>query len=72
MGDNANTIRVEGERITHAEDQQAVDRAKHDVKLDVNEKDGVAQLYVNGPFRTTIIRVTTTASTFTGTIMNMK
>ena len=45
------TIRVEGERITHAEDQQGVDHAKRDVTLDVNEKDGVAQLYVNGPFR---------------------
>ena len=28
-----------------------VDRAKREVKLDVNEKDGIAQLYVNGPFR---------------------
>ncbi len=51
IGDGGNTIRVEGERITHAEDQQALDRAKRDVKLDVNEKDGTAQLYVNGPFR---------------------
>jgi hypothetical protein len=51
IGDNGNTIRVEGERILRAEDQQALDRAKHDVKLDVNEKDGTAQLYVNGPFR---------------------
>jgi hypothetical protein len=51
VGDNANTIRVEGERIVHAEDQQALDRAKRDVTLDVNEKDGTAQLYVNGPFR---------------------
>jgi len=50
-GDGGNTIRVEGERITHAIDQQAVDRAKRDVRLDVNEKDGIAQLYVNGPFR---------------------
>jgi hypothetical protein len=51
IGDNGNTIRVEGERILRAEDQQALDRAKREVKLDVNEKDGVAQLYVNGPFR---------------------
>jgi DUF4097 and DUF4098 domain-containing protein YvlB len=51
VGDNGNTIRVEGERIARAEDQQALDRAKRDVKLDVNEKDGIAQLYVNGPFR---------------------
>ncbi len=51
VGDNGNTIRVDGERIVRAEDQQALDRAKRDVKLDVNEKDGTAQLYVNGPFR---------------------
>lgn len=50
-GDGGNKIRVDGERITHAEDQQALDRAKRDVKLDVNEKDGTAQFYVNGPFR---------------------
>src|SRR5580692_11315076 len=51
VGDNGNTIRVEGERIARGEDQQALDRAKSEVKLDVNEKDGTAQLYVNGPFR---------------------
>jgi hypothetical protein len=51
VGDNGNTIRVDGERIVRGEDQQALDRAKRDVKLDVNEKDGTAQLYVNGPFR---------------------
>lgn len=50
-GDGGNTIRVEGERITRARDKQAVDRAKKEVTLDVNEKDGIAQLYVNGPFR---------------------
>src|SRR6516162_47899 len=50
-GDNGNTIRVDGERIVHAEDQDAINRAKNEVKLDVNEKDGTAQLYVNGPFR---------------------
>jgi hypothetical protein len=51
IGDNGNTIRVDGERITRAADQQALDRARRDVTLDINEKDGVAQLYVNGPFR---------------------
>jgi DUF4097 and DUF4098 domain-containing protein YvlB len=51
VGDTGSTIRVEGERIVRGEDQQALDRAKRDVKLDVNEKDGIAQLYVNGPFR---------------------
>ena len=51
IGDSGKTIRVEGERILRAEDQQALNRAKSEVKLDVNEKDGVAQLYVNGPFR---------------------
>src|SRR5271165_5926015 len=50
-GDGGNTIRVEGERIVHAVDQQAIDRAGLDVKLDVNEKDGIAQFYVNGPLR---------------------
>jgi DUF4097 and DUF4098 domain-containing protein YvlB len=50
-GDSGNTIRVEGERVVRGEDQQALDRAKSEVKLDVNEKDGAAQLYVNGPFR---------------------
>ena len=55
IGDNGNTIRVEGEKIIRAEDQQALDRAKREVKLDVNEKDGIAQLYVNGPFATTTI-----------------
>ena len=51
VGDNGNTIRVDGERVARGEDQQALDRAKREVKIDVNEKDGVAQLYVNGPFR---------------------
>jgi DUF4097 and DUF4098 domain-containing protein YvlB len=51
IGDAGSTIRVEGERILRAEDQQALDRARREVKLDVNEKDGTAQLYVNGPFR---------------------
>jgi DUF4097 and DUF4098 domain-containing protein YvlB len=51
IGDNGNSIRAEGERIVRAEDQQAIDRAKREVKLDVNEKDGTAQFYVNGPFR---------------------
>jgi len=51
IGDSGNTIRVEGEEIIRAVDQTAVDRARRDVKLDINERDGVAQLYVNGPFR---------------------
>ena len=50
-GDGGNTIRVDGERVTHARDKQAIDRAKKDVTLDVNERDGTAQLFVNGPFR---------------------
>ena len=68
VGDAGSTIRVEGERIVRAEDQQALDRAKHDVKLDVNEKDGTAQFYVNGPFRhnqSSNSAATITASTFT-------
>lgn len=51
IGDDQRTIRVEGERITKAGDQEGVNHAKRDVTLDVNEKDGIAQFYVNGPFR---------------------
>jgi DUF4097 and DUF4098 domain-containing protein YvlB len=50
-GDGGNTIRVEGEKIIRAIDQAEVQRAKREVVVDVNEKDGIAQLYVNGPFR---------------------
>ncbi len=50
-GDGGNTIRVEGEKIIRAVSQQEIERAKKEVTLDVNEKDRVAQLYVNGPFR---------------------
>jgi len=51
IGDNGTSIRVDGEKIIRAADQQQVDRAKREVALDINEKNGVAQLYVNGPFR---------------------
>jgi hypothetical protein len=51
IGDGGNTIRVEGEKIIRAANTDEMNRAKRDVKLDVNEKDGIAQLYVNGPFR---------------------
>jgi hypothetical protein len=51
IGDNGNTIRVDGEKIVRGEDQQALERAKREVTLDINEKDGIAQLYENGPFR---------------------
>jgi hypothetical protein len=50
-GDGGNTIRVEGEKIIRAVSQQEIERAKKEVTLDVNEKDRIAQLYVNGPFR---------------------
>ena len=50
-GDGGNTIRVEGERVIRAADQEGIQRAKREVTLDVNEKGGTAQLYVNGPFR---------------------
>jgi DUF4097 and DUF4098 domain-containing protein YvlB len=50
-GDGGNTIRVEGEKIIRATSQEEVERAKKEVTLDVNEKDRIAQLYVNGPFR---------------------
>jgi hypothetical protein len=51
IGDGGNTIRVEGERVIHAANQDQVARAKRDDVLDLNEKDGVAQVYENGPFR---------------------
>src|SRR5580693_9456277 len=45
IGDDGNTMRVEGEKIIRAEDQAELDRAKREVTLDINEKDGIAQLY---------------------------
>jgi DUF4097 and DUF4098 domain-containing protein YvlB len=51
IGDGGNNIRVTGERVIHAEDQQNLARAKQDDVLDMNEKDGTAQIYENGPFR---------------------
>ena len=51
VGDGGNTIRVDGEKVIRASDQEQVQRAKREVVLDVNERGGVAQLYVNGPFR---------------------
>jgi hypothetical protein len=50
-GDGGNTIRVDGEKVVRADDAAEMARGKKEVVLDVNEKDGVAQLYVNGPFR---------------------
>ncbi len=51
IGDGGNTMRVEGEKIIRAESREELDRAKREVVLDINEKNGIAQLYVNGPFR---------------------
>lgn len=51
IGDGGNNIRVTGERVIHAADQQQFARAKQDDVLDMNEKDGTAQIYENGPFR---------------------
>src|SRR5947209_884831 len=50
-GDTGNNIRVDGERVIRARDNAEADRAKNEVTLDINQKDGVAQLYENGPFR---------------------
>jgi DUF4097 and DUF4098 domain-containing protein YvlB len=50
-GDSGNTIRVEGERIIRADDKAGIDRAKKEVALDINQKDGISQLYENGPYR---------------------
>ena len=51
IGDGGSTIHVDGERVIHAANQDQLDRAKRENVLDINEKDGVAQLYENGPFR---------------------
>jgi hypothetical protein len=51
IGDGGNTIRVEGERVIRAASQEEVARAKKEVALDINEKNGIAQLYENGPYR---------------------
>jgi len=51
VADGGNSIRVTGERVIHAADQQQLARAKQDDVLDMNEKDGTAQIYENGPFR---------------------
>lgn len=51
IGDGGNTMRVEGEKIIRAADKQELERGKKEVTLDLNEKAGVAQVYVNGPFR---------------------
>jgi hypothetical protein len=51
IGDGGTTMRVDGERVIHAATQDQIDRAKKDDVLDMNEKDGVAQIYENGPFR---------------------
>jgi hypothetical protein len=51
IGDGGNTIRVDAEKIIKAADAEEMARGKREVVLDVNEKGGVAQLYVNGPFR---------------------
>jgi hypothetical protein len=51
IGDGGNTIRADGEKVIRAADQEEMQRAKREVVVDVNEKNGIAQLYVNGPFR---------------------
>jgi len=51
IGDNGNTMRVEGEKIIRADSVDELNRGKREVVLDINEKNGIAQLYVNGPFR---------------------
>src|SRR4051794_6661924 len=51
VGDGGNSMRVTGERVIHADTQDQMARAKKDDVLDMNDKDGVAQIYENGPFR---------------------
>jgi hypothetical protein len=50
-GDSGNTVRLDAEKIMRARDSEEMARAKREVTLDINQKDGVAQFYVNGPFR---------------------
>jgi len=50
-GDSGNTVRLEAEKIMRARDSEEMERAKREVTLDINQKDGIAQFYVNGPFR---------------------
>jgi hypothetical protein len=51
IGDGGTTMRVDAELVIRAASQDQIARAKKDDVLDMNEKDGVAQLYENGPFR---------------------
>jgi hypothetical protein len=50
-GDSGNTVRLDAEKIMRARDSEEMERAKREVTLDINQKDGIAQFYVNGPFR---------------------
>lgn len=50
-GDGGNTVRLDAEKIMRARDSGEMARAKSEVTLDINQKDGIAQFYVNGPFR---------------------
>ena len=50
-GDSGNTVRLDAEKIMRARDSEEMERAKREVTLDNNQKDGIAQFYVNGPFR---------------------
>jgi hypothetical protein len=50
-GDSGNTVRLDAEKIIRARDSEEMERAKREVTLDINQKDGIAQFYVNGPFR---------------------
>jgi len=51
VGDGGNTIRADGEKVIRADTTEEMTRGKREVVLDVNEKNGIAQLYVNWPFR---------------------
>jgi hypothetical protein len=51
VGDGGNTIRVTGERLIRAANEEQMARAKREDVLDMNEKNGTAQIYENGPFR---------------------
>jgi len=51
VGDGGSGMRVEGERVIRALNQEEMARAKKEIALDMNEKNGTAQIYENGPYR---------------------
>jgi DUF4097 and DUF4098 domain-containing protein YvlB len=51
VGDGGSNIRVTGERILRASSKENIELGRREVTTEMTEKDGVARIYVNGPFR---------------------